>query len=94
MWFLCDSEDLLQQFPLGYLPMEKSEEAIIDVLKRGKFRKIVSGVPVRCRSIEDNVSSATLDDSSSTKVNHCVEWLACHVDKKDQMCDFASGSSL
>ena len=66
-------------------------ESITDVLKCHKVPKIVVGIPPCCKS---DVNSAFLDESASVAVRHCVEWLACQFDKKDRMCDSASGPTV
>ena len=50
--FLCNSIEIMEQFSLRYLAVEKFEELITDVLKRSKFPEIVVGIPLCNRSIE------------------------------------------
>ena len=42
----------------------------------------------------DTVNSAVFEASISADVSRCVEGLACQVDTKARMCDYASGSSV
>ena len=84
IWLLCNCVELAEQFPLGYLPMEKAEEMIADVLKSCREYQCVAG-PSR-----DKVNFAILEDLASATVKCCIEWSACRVDTKDLMCDSAS----
>ena len=91
---LFDSVELAKQFEYGDRMVEKFQKLCVDILECGELPRVVWRIP-SCRwSSRESVNSAILEASISAAGSCCVEWLACHVFKKEWMWASASGPSV
>ena len=70
MWFLCNSVELLAQFLLRYLVVEKFEESITNILKRRKFPEIIAEIPHVAGPSRDNVNSIAVRHNIECGIQH------------------------